>query len=46
MKYKVINMLNGAITVIDARSKYRAMHKGRKYFSEPNRNKIPVEVFN
>ncbi len=46
MVYKVINMLNGAVIIVDARNKYRAMSKGRKHFSEPNRTKIPVQVFN
>ena len=46
MEYKVINMLNGAIVLIVAKNRYRAMSKGRKYFSEPNRNKVPVQAFN
>ena len=39
-------MLNGAVTIVIADNMYKAMSKGRKNFSEPNRNKIPVQVFN
>ena len=46
MEYKVINMLNGAVTIVIADNMYKAISKGQKYFSEPNRNKIPVQVFN
>ena len=46
MEYKVINMLNGAVIIVIADNMYKAMSKGRKYFSEPNRTKIPVQVFN
>jgi hypothetical protein len=31
-RYKVINLLSGLITIIDARTSQRAMSKGREYF--------------
>ena len=31
-EYKVINLLSGLITIIDARTSRRAMRKGREYF--------------
>jgi len=31
-QYRVINLLSGLITIVDARSSQRAMHKGREYF--------------
>ena len=46
MKYKVINLLNGMITIVIANSLLEAIRKGQRYFSEPNRNKVPVQVFN
>ena len=46
MKFKVINLLNGAVTVVVAKSYVSALKKGRDYFSEPNRNKVPVQAFN
>ena len=46
MKYKVINLLNGMITIVIANSLLEAIRKGHSYFSEPNRNKVPVQVFN
>ena len=46
MKFKIINLLNGAVTVVVAKSYVSALKKGRDYFSEPNRNKVPVQAFN
>jgi len=45
MKYKVINLLNGMITVVVAKNVYSAMKKGQEHFSEPNRTRVPVQVF-
>ena len=44
MKYKIVNLLNGAVTVVVAKSYVSAIKKGRRYFSEPNRTKVPVQV--
>mgnify|MGYP003148858177 CR=1 FL=1 len=44
VKYKVINLLNGAVTVIIAKNLYQASRRGKRYFSEPNRDKIPVQI--
>mgnify|MGYP003151751264 FL=1 len=45
-KYLIINLLNGAVTIIFAKSLMKAINKGQEYFSEPNRTKVPVQVFN
>ena len=45
-KYLIINLLNGAVTIIFARSLMKAISQGQEYFSEPNRTKVPVQVFN
>ena len=46
IEYKVVNLLNGAVTIIIADNIFNAIKKGSKYFSEPNRSKVPVQVFN
>ena len=46
MKYKVINLLNGAVTIVIAKGLLDAIRKGQNHFTEPNRNKIPVQVLN
>ena len=45
-QYKVINVLNGIVTIVVAKGLLDAIRKGQMYFSEPNRNKVPVEVLN
>ena len=45
-EYLVINLLSGIITIIVAGSVTQAIRRGQSYFSEPNRNKVPVQVFN
>ena len=45
-QYKIVNLLNGMITLVVAKSYVSALKKGRDYFSEPNRNKVPVQVLN
>ena len=42
----IINLLSGIITIVIAKSVFDAIRKGQNYFSEPNRNKIPVQVLN
>ena len=44
MKYRVMNVLNNAIVVVDATGRIEALNKGRKVFTEPNRNPIPVTI--
>ena len=44
MKYKVINKLNGIVTIVVANNIWSAYKQGRKYFSEPNRTNVPVDV--
>ena len=44
MKYRVKNVLNNAIVVVDATGRIEALNKGRKVFTEPNRNPIPVTI--
>ena len=46
MKYKVINLLNGAVTIVIAKGLIDAIRKGQNHFTEPNRNKVPVQVLN
>ena len=46
MKYYVKSMLSGLVVVIVAKSDRQAMKKGQRYFSEPNRAKIPVMLLN
>ena len=43
-KYKIVNLLNGAVTIVVANSYVSALKRGRMYFSEPNRTKVPVQV--
>jgi len=45
-EYMIINLLSGIITIVIAKSVFDAIRKGQSYFSEPNRNKIPVQVLN
>ena len=44
MEYKVINKVNGMVTIIVAKNIYSAYKKGQKHFSEPNRTNVPVQV--
>ena len=43
-EYIIVNLLSGIITIIVAKSVTQAIKKGQSYFSEPNRNIVPVEV--
>ena len=45
-KYYVKSMLSGLVTVIIAKSSIEAIKKGQRFFSEPNRNKVPVTLLN
>ena len=44
MKYLVKNVINNAIVVVDATGRIEALNKGRKIFTEPNRNPQPVTI--
>jgi hypothetical protein len=44
MKYKIVNLLSGMVTIVIAKGVYDALKKGQNYFSEPNRPKVPVQV--
>ena len=46
MKYKVINLLNGAVTIVIAKGLIDAIRKGQNHFTEPNGNKVQVQVLN
>ena len=46
MKYKVINLLNGTVTIVVSNSLLGAIKKGQNYFTEPNRTTVPVPVLN
>ena len=46
MEYKVINLLNGMVTIVVAKSVLQAIKEGQKHFTEPNRRKVPVQVLN
>ena len=46
IEYKVINLLTGVVTIVIATSIYEAIRKGKRYFTGPNRNKVPVQVLN
>ena len=46
IEYKVINLLTGVVTIVVANSIYQAIRRGKRYFTEPNRNKVPVQVLN
>ena len=43
-EYKVVNLLNGMVTIVIAKNVYSAIKKGQKESSEPNRAKVPVQV--
>ena len=45
-EFIIVNLLNGIITIVIAKSVLEAIKKGQRYFSEPNRNKVPVQVLN
>ncbi len=42
----VVNLLNGMVTVVVAKSVLDAVKQGQKYFTEPNRRKVSVQVLN
>ena len=44
VEYKVVNLLNGAVTIVVAASIFQAIRRAKRYFSEPNRSKIPVQI--
>lgn len=46
MEYKIVNLLNGIVTIVIANNVYQAIKKGQKEFSEPNRTNVPVQVLN
>ena len=45
-EYRVVNLLNGMVTIVVAKGVLEAMKKGQKYFTEPNRNTARVQVLN
>tara|TARA_A100001201_G_scaffold107236_2_gene91729 strand:+ start:899 stop:1042 length:144 start_codon:yes stop_codon:yes gene_type:complete len=46
VKFKVVNLLNGLVTVVIAKNVFEAIKKGQKEFNEPNRRNVPVQVLN
>ena len=44
--YVVVNLANGLITLVVAKSLIEATKKGQKYFTEPNRPIARVQVLN
>ena len=44
MKYKIVNLLNGAITLVIANSRLQAIREGQDFFTEPNRPTAHVQV--
>mgnify|MGYP003142400016 CR=1 FL=1 len=44
MKYKIVNLLNGAVTLVIANSFLQAMRAGQDYFTEPNRPVANVQI--
>lgn len=46
IEYKIVNLLSGIVTIIIAKNVFDAIRRGQSYFSEPNRNKVPVKVLN
>ena len=44
--FLVVNLLNGIVTMIVAKSVLDAKRKGQIYFTEPNRRKVAVQVLN
>tara|TARA_R100000152_G_C6774889_1_gene202928 strand:- start:1396 stop:1539 length:144 start_codon:yes stop_codon:yes gene_type:complete len=45
-EYYVKSMLSGLVTIVIATSSLQAIKKGQRFFSEPNRNKVPVRLLN
>ena len=45
-EYRIVNLLNGMITIVIANSVIDAMKKGQKHFTEPNRRVASVQVLN
>tara|TARA_R100000995_G_C3418032_1_gene92561 strand:- start:303 stop:446 length:144 start_codon:yes stop_codon:yes gene_type:complete len=46
IEYKIVNLLNGIITIVIAKNVFEAIKEGQKEFSEPNRANVPVQVLN
>jgi len=44
--FKIVNLLNGLVTIVIAKNVFEAIKKGQKEFSEPNRRNVPVQVLN
>ena len=44
MKFKVINLLSGLVTIVIAKGVCDALRKGQMHFSEPNRPLVPVQI--
>ena len=44
VEYKVVNLLNGAVTIVVATSIFQAIRRAKRHFSEPNRSKTPVQI--
>ena len=44
--FKIVNLLNGIITIVIAKNVFEAIKEGQKEFSEPNRRNVPVQVLN
>lgn len=45
-EYIVVNILTGIVTIVVAKGVLDALKKGQIHFSEPNRNKVPVRLYN
>ena len=46
VEYRVVNLLNGLVTIVIAKNVFEAIKKGQKEFNEPNRANVPVQVLN
>ena len=44
MKYKIVNLLNGAVTLIIANNTLQAIRRGQDFFTEPNRPTVHVQI--
>ena len=45
-EYIIVNLLSGIVTIVIAKSLIEAIRKGQKYFSEPCKRRVPVQVLN
>ena len=45
-EYRVVNLMNGMVTIVVAKGVLDAIKKGQKHFTEPNRSIAKVQVLN